>query len=154
MVGDGTLLHGDMALEVGLDFVRGLPGGQAKAVGYAEHVGVHGYYGLADQFPGHVYEVAGLAVGVGYGAYQRQHVLEGGGGKCLRVRVPFEEGGSDHVHPLVGALGREDDRDYQLVSVPEVQLGLHGGAVGGEPVQNGRVSPVYGKCAGHLLRKF
>ena len=113
-MGDGALLHRDMALEVGLYFVRGFPAGQAKAVGYPEHVGVHGYYGLvvedgghyvggfaadsgqgheavgvggyhgmevADQFPGHVYEVdvyevAGLAVGVGDGADDGQDFLE------------------------------------------------------------------------------
>ena len=60
MVGDGTLFHGDMALEVGLDFVWGLPIRQAKAVGYAEHVGVHGYYGLVVEDGGHY--VGGLAM--------------------------------------------------------------------------------------------
>ena len=81
-----------------------------------------------------VYQVTGLAVGVGDGADQSQYVLEGGGGKVLGCRVSLKQGWSDHIDPLVGTLGREDDRDYELVSVSEVQFGLHGWAVGGETI--------------------
>ena len=65
MMGDGTLFHRNMALEVGLDFVRGLPVRQAKAVGYAEYVGVHGYYGFVIEDGGHY--VGGLAADSGQG---------------------------------------------------------------------------------------
>ena len=104
---------------------------------------------VADQPAGHVYQVTGLAVGVGDGADQSQYVLEGGGGKVLGCRVSLKQGWSDHIDPFVGTLGREDDRDYELVSVPEVQFGLHGGAVGGEPFQDGRISLSEGEFLWH-----
>ena len=45
-----------------------------------------------------------------------------GGGQRRRRRVAGEEGGRHHVHPLVGALGRQDGGDQQLERVAVVEL--------------------------------
>ena len=44
-----------------------------------------------------------------------------GDGQVLRRRVAGEECGRDHVHPLVGALGRQDRGGEQLVGVAVVE---------------------------------
>ena len=58
-----------------------------------------------------------------------------GDGQVLGRRVPGEQRRRDHVHPLVGALGREDRRRQQLEGVAVVELAqvAASGVLVGEP---------------------
>ena len=84
----------------------------------------HPAFVLLDQYAAGGLDVFGLVAeeaGALHGLFQ---FGQRGGGEMGRIGVLAKQRRRDHVHPLVGALGREDRRHQQFQRRPEVQRAL------------------------------
>ena len=167
VMGFGDDVSGDVFDQLALRLQRVFAaGGEAKAFGDTEYMGVHchggllpndrtdnirrlasdtlerlqvfdviGYFALIDfhQALCHLYQVFGFGAWVTdrfdvFEDFVRGGLCEGfGGGES------FKEGRSDHIHPLVGALGGKHYRYQQFIGIAVVQFALSHRHVGFEP---------------------
>ena len=105
---------------------------------------------LLAEHPGHGREVFGLVVRVRDAPDVGIDLLGRGAGHVERGREGLEQGRGGHVHPLVGALRREDHGDKQLIGVFVVQFALGHGHVLREPGDDAVVT----LSDGHGIRLF
>ena len=136
---DGKPYAGGDTEDMGIDGHIGLliDDGGDDIGGFAAHAGqlhqlVDGHGHLAMKFVhqhiGHTDEVFGLVVGIGNASYQGKQLVEAGPGQVGGVGIALKQGGSGHIDPLVGTLGRKDDGYEQLVGivVQQLRLGIGG----------------------------
>ena len=97
---------------------------------------------------GHRHQMCRLAVGVGDRPDQGIDLFRRGGGEPFHVGETLVEGGRRHIDPFVGTLGREDDRDDELVGRQEIELAPGKRAVRFEPGEDGLEGRI------RLLRAF
>ena len=83
---------------------------------------------VVPQLAGHGGKVFALVVWVGDGVDVVEDVLGRGFGHCGSIGIGGKERRGGHVHPLVGALCRQDDGNQQLERVLVFQFGLCRGA--------------------------
>ena len=117
----GVHRHGGQVEGHGGDHVGRLAPHAGQPLQLLQRVG-HLALELVHQHPRQGRQVLALVVGVGYGVDVPEEVLRAGGGHGLRGGVGVEEGGGDHVHPLVRTLRRKHHRHQQLEHTAVVQL--------------------------------
>ena len=129
--------EGRLAKPYGLHHIGGLVSHTGQPLEQGT-VGGHFATEIGHEHAGHLDQMACLGIGIGHALDVEKHVVGLGCGHRGGIGVMAEEFGSDHIDPLVGALGTEQRGDKQLESAGELkfcrdhrlllaEIGQHGG---------------------------